>query len=117
MCDAEATECVLAACTDTEVDCWVGQACTESGECLRPEGLCMECTTYDDPACEDDLGGVCDYVYELGGYRCFTPCDPEDPASAPRGFECVDRSYDGSDEYVWDGSCAAAEEAEQAAAG
>ncbi len=98
-CDVAINQCVASPCTDSAVDCALGQACLpETGECGYPGGLCAECSSPEGEACEAD-GGTCGY--NDGAWRCFSPCEQDD--DPPRGFTCRDDVFvSGS---FWYGNC------------
>jgi len=108
VCDTDSTDCVTAACQDAEIDCYIGQQCyPDSGECAMPAGMCLSCSGSGSTTCTETYHGICRYT-PGGGYYCLLDCDPSDDAAGPRGFYCLDVSYDESGVYAWYGDCAAA---------
>ncbi len=97
-CNTDTFECEVASCQDTQVDCEFGQRCSpDTQQCEFPDGLCTECSTWNDPTCID-AGGYC--TYSSGNYYCLSACELDDP-DPPRAFTCSE--YAGK--VVWNGNC------------
>lgn len=100
VCDVARNQCVQSACTDSEIDCRLGEVCGEDGVCRVPSGLCEPCAADWGSACFNTHNGEC--AYSGNDYACFTTCDPQAPAGGPRGFTCLE--FEGG--HIWYGVCA-----------
>ncbi len=78
-CDTDASTCVAAECTDTHLDCSLGEFCSPTGDCYEAGGYyCRDCEE------DGDCGGGGNYCYS--GY-CGVECDSQ--KDCPAGYDCV----------------------------
>lgn len=78
VCDEKAT-CTPALCSDTRLDCSLGEFCSPAGECYTAGGYyCKSCQ--DDGDCGGN-GNLC-----LNGGTCGVTCSSD--ADCPGGFDC-----------------------------
>jgi hypothetical protein len=71
--------CVASECTDTHLDCSLGEFCSPNGECYEAGGYyCRDCEE------TEDCGGGGNYCY--AGY-CGVECESQ--SDCPAGYGCI----------------------------
>ena len=127
-CDETARTCLEETCTETELDCEIGQICNQgSGQCQDDTrdhcGACDilnsnpnqcpggQCYYFAGDSCQStadcDEGYVCESIPGIGKIchadYCFMSCSPAAEDSCPRGFQCIDGS--GMGDFVCFADC------------
>jgi hypothetical protein len=83
-CDTIARRCVSRSCRDTQLDCDLGERCTD-GVCERdPEPYCEPCNR------NEDCGptGICAALTDSRRGYCILECSPEAFDPCPAGLQC-----------------------------